>query len=591
MAKIVKVDSAKLEIPNEITNPESKIKYRKGKFLGRGGFAKCFEVTDISSKKTYACKVISKTQLVKDKHKAKIGQEITIHRSIDHEHIVKFYSYFEDSNFVYIILELCPNRSLMEMQKRRKRITEPELRYYTRQIAMACAYLHESKIVHRDLKLGNLFLGEDMDVKVGDFGLATILNPGEHRKTLCGTPNYIAPEILMESGHGFEVDVWSLGCIVYTMIVGKPPFETEELRNTYRRIKKNDYTIPSDVNPHLANFIHKLLQADPLKRPTMKQILNDPYLTDNYIPSCLPTSCLSIAPRVNSRISILPGSIITNTNNLEQNGQFRRPFLEMENNPNKNQALINNNIDNHFNKENLNDQPRDCYLSELMQQIKKLLLSSKCKQIADSADDECEHPASLPYYWVSKWVDYTDKYGLGYALCDNSIGVLFNDATRLILMPDQTNLHYIDKKGQEEYYQYDGFAPDNLFKKITLFRYFRNYMNTHLVNMGEKQKQDLGEKEEMVRVPYIKTWFRTSSAIVFLLNNGSVQINFFRDHVKLILCPHMGAITRVVGGVFKAYKFSLLEQYGIEQDLYRRLKYAKEVVEHLQKSFPTNAAN
>ncbi|KAF7488908.1 Serine/threonine-protein kinase PLK1 [Sarcoptes scabiei] len=564
-----KSTNQRVEIPDVIVNPQTKKQYKRGQLLGKGGFAKCYEYTDLQTKKMYACKVISKSQLVKDRHKAKMGLEISIHRSVDHKHIVKFYSFFEDSNFVYIILELCGKRSLMEMQKRRKKISEPELRYYVRQITLACVYLHDCRIVHRDLKLGNLFLNDDMQIKVGDFGLATKLNPGEQRKTLCGTPNYIAPEVLLSAGHGFEVDVWSLGCIVYTLTVGKPPFETDELKDTYKKIKRNDYTIPSDVNPVLASFINKLLQPNPAKRPTMKQILQDPYLVDNYIPSCLPTSCLSVAPRINdNRLSILC-----------TNDALRRPFSEMANNvKNTKEVPLKESLPVVSEKE-----PADFYLSELHDQVSKLL-SSKLKIKSSSNDDEAEHPASMPFFWISKWVDYTDRYGIGYQLCDNSIGVLFNDSTKLILMQDETNFHYIDKNGKEEYYKYDNYAPEHLVKKTTLFRYFRNYMNTHLMKMGERHKQHLGEKEDMVRVPYINFWFRTNSAIIFHLTNGTVQINFFKDHIKLILCPHMAAVTYVnENGNFKAYKFSLLEQYGVNSDLFQRLKYAKEVIEYMHK--------
>lgn len=434
--------------------------------------------------------------------------EISIHRSVDHENIVKFYSFFEDDKFVYILLELCGKRSLMEMHKRRKRITEPELRYYVRQIAMACVYLHDNKIIHRDLKLGNLFLNDDMQVKVGDFGLASKLTPGERKKTLCGTPNYIAPEVLLESGHGYEVDVWSLGCIVFTLAVGKPPFETDELKNTYKRIKRNQYTIPGSINAQLAAFITQMLQPDPLKRPTMRQIMNDPYINNNYIPSCLPTSCLSVSPRVNqSRLSILC------TNN-----PTRVPLSEVANYVKEQ--------DKNAGGQKPDKGPADYYLSDLRDQICKLLSSSKFKVKFPTAEDEAEHPASMPCFWVSKWVDYTDKYGIGYQLCDNSIGVLFNDCTKLILMPDENNFHYINTDGAEQYYKFNS-NPEHLKKKTVLFRYFRNYMNNHLMKMGEKQKQQLGEKEEMVRVPYIAEWFRTGSAIVFHLTNGTVQVNVF----------------------------------------------------------------
>ena len=102
----------------------------------------------------------------------------------------------------------------------------------------ALKYLHDHRIIHRDLKLGNLFLNEKMEVKVGDFGLATKLDfDGERKRTVCGTPNYIAPEVLDgKSGHSYEVDIWSLGVIIYTLIIGKPPFETSDVKDTYELI-------------------------------------------------------------------------------------------------------------------------------------------------------------------------------------------------------------------------------------------------------------------------------------------------------------------------------------------------------------------
>ncbi len=103
----------------------------------------------------------------------------------------------------------------MELHKRRKYVTEPEARYFLRQIVNGCRYLHRNNVIHRDLKLANLFLNEEMIIKIGDFGLASVLSKeGEKKRTLCGTPNYIAPEILQKQGHSFEVDAWSVGCIL-----------------------------------------------------------------------------------------------------------------------------------------------------------------------------------------------------------------------------------------------------------------------------------------------------------------------------------------------------------------------------------------
>jgi polo-like kinase 1 len=113
----------------------------------------------------------------------------------------------------------------------------------------AIKYMHKNKIIHRDLKLGNLFLSEKMEIKIGDFGLATKVEfEGERKRTVCGTPNYIAPEILeSKNGHSYEVDIWSLGVIIYTLLIGKPPFETNDVKSTYRRIRMNAYSFPEHI--------------------------------------------------------------------------------------------------------------------------------------------------------------------------------------------------------------------------------------------------------------------------------------------------------------------------------------------------------
>lgn len=244
------------EIPEILVDPRSRRQYVRGRFLGKGGFAKCFEISDADTKEVFAGKIVPKSLLLKPHQKEKMSMEISIHRSLAHQHVVGFHGFFEDSDFVFVVLELCRRRSLLELHKRRKALTEPEARYYLRQIVLGCQYLHRNQVIHRDLKLGNLFLNEDLEVKIGDFGLATKVEyEGERKKTLCGTPNYIAPEVLSKKGHSFEVDVWSIGCIMYTLLVGKPPFETSCLKETYLRIKKNEYSIPKVMTTLMFSFM------------------------------------------------------------------------------------------------------------------------------------------------------------------------------------------------------------------------------------------------------------------------------------------------------------------------------------------------
>jgi polo-like kinase 1 len=157
-------------------------RYRKGKFLGKGGFAKCYELIDTVTNVVYAGKIVQKSMLSKPHQRDKMAMEIEVHKSLDHKHVVKFIGFFEDKDNIYVLLELCRRRSLMELHKRRKALTEPEVRYLMYQILLGVEYLHKNKIIHRDLKLGNLFLNDDMEIKIGDFGLATRVEVEGERK-------------------------------------------------------------------------------------------------------------------------------------------------------------------------------------------------------------------------------------------------------------------------------------------------------------------------------------------------------------------------------------------------------------------------
>ncbi|KAF9126078.1 Cell cycle serine/threonine-protein kinase cdc5/MSD2 [Mortierella sp. 14UC] len=286
--------------PDLIVDNNGKMSYTRGPPLGEGGFASCFLISDQKNGR-FAAKVIQKTELQTAKARHKLFAEIKIHQDRTHKNIVKYYHCFEDDNFVYLVLELCECKTLMELIKRRKRLTEPEVRYYVKQIVAGCAYLHDEKIIHRDLKLGNIFLTKDLQVRIGDFGLAAVLlNEGDRKKTICGTPNYIAPEILFDTdnGHSFEVDVWSVGVIMYTLLIGKPPFQTNEVKAIYKKIRDNIYEFPKDVpiSEEAKSLIARLLDPKPKSRPSIATVTKHAFFTSGYCPAKLDRSALETAP-------------------------------------------------------------------------------------------------------------------------------------------------------------------------------------------------------------------------------------------------------------------------------------------------------
>lgn len=580
MSSALRREEIRKDIPDIVIDPGNGKRYSKGRFLGKGGFAKCYELTDADTKEIFAGKIVPKSLLVKQHQKDKMTQEISIHRSVSHKHIVKFHSFFEDMDNVYILLELCRRRSLMELHKRRKAVTEPEARYFVRQVILACQYLHNTKIIHRDLKLGNLFINDEMEVKIGDFGLATRVDyDGERKRTLCGTPNYIAPEVLGKKGHSFEVDVWSLGCILYTLLVGKPPFETSCLKDTYMKIKKNEYHVPSRVSLPAKNLIMKLLKGDPTDRPNMETLLEEEFFHTGYLPPRLPTSCLTMAPRFDTlaRSEALSRRPLLEINRADGNSRPQTAPTDMK----KDDKYPADSEETDEGRRKGSDEPADYYLSDLFA-ILSTVIASKPSEKIHVQEEEAEDPASIPIYWVSKWVDYSDKYGLGYQLCDNSVGVLFNDSTRLILLANGENIQYIERDGTEHYHTLKVF-PETLTKKVTLLKYFRNYMNEHLLKAGANMTPREGD--DMTRLPFLRHWFRTRSAIVLHLSNGTLQINFFQDHTKIILCPLMQAVTYIdEKRDFHIFKLSGIEKYGCTRELASRLRYARTMVERLMTS-------
>lgn len=212
-----------------------------------------------------------------------------------HANIVQFHRAFTFESCTYLILELCPNGSLMEMVKKRKGLTEAEVRFYTIQIAGAIKYMHGKGIIHRDLKMGNIFLDRNMNAKVGDFGLAALLVTGNdmhtiRRTTLCGTPNYIAPEILQKgkAGHDHNVDIWSLGIIMFAMLTTKPPFQSSTTDEIYRRARDRDYDWPQNdqklISLEVKDIVASMLvEAD--RRPDPDAIVQHPFFTAGYVPA------------------------------------------------------------------------------------------------------------------------------------------------------------------------------------------------------------------------------------------------------------------------------------------------------------------
>jgi len=309
------------EIPRLIKDCRHR-QYIPGDKLGKGGFATCWASRQLCRREPVessecALKVVKAHGM--PTHLAKRFRiELEIHSKLKHPNVVDFYRAFTYHDLTYVALEICHNGSLADMVKRRKYLTMGEIRRFLIQLCGAVKYLHKRDVVHRDIKAGNIFLDRDLNVKLGDFGLAAVMDRTSsngtstfRRTTFCGTPNYLAPEVLnREGGHGISVDIWAIGILAYYLAVGKAPFHSKSREEIYERLRTGTYSWPelapdqNEIPEDLRSLVGTLL-VEESTRPTPNYIVRHPFFTRGFIPETLDPLCRSRRPR-SARISGLP---------------------------------------------------------------------------------------------------------------------------------------------------------------------------------------------------------------------------------------------------------------------------------------------
>ncbi|XP_033125373.1 aurora kinase A-A-like [Anneissia japonica] len=248
-----------------------------GRPLGKGKFGNVYLAREKQSKFIVALKVLFKSQLLKSNVEHQLRREIEIQAHLRHPHILRLYGYFYDATRVYLILEFAPKGELYKELQKHGRFDERRSSNYIGQLAEALLYCHSKKVIHRDIKPENLLLGLKGDLKIADFGWS-VHAPSSRRATLCGTLDYLPPEMIEGKMHDANVDLWSLGVLCYEFLVGKPPFEAEGNSETYRRITKVDYKFPDYVSEGAKDLISKLLRHNPTSRLRLHEVLEHPWI-------------------------------------------------------------------------------------------------------------------------------------------------------------------------------------------------------------------------------------------------------------------------------------------------------------------------
>ncbi|EDW18870.1 uncharacterized protein Dmoj_GI13469 [Drosophila mojavensis] len=255
--------------------------YEVQHLLGKGGFACVYKAKCLRTHQNVAIKMIDKKLIQGSGLSNRVRQEVDIHSRLKHPSVLQLYTFFQDANYVYLILELADNGELHRYmnQQMKRPFTEDEASSILRQVVDGLLYLHSHNIMHRDISLSNLLLSKDMHVKIADFGLATQLKrPDERHMTMCGTPNYISPEVVSHMSHGLPADLWSVGCMLYTLLVGRPPFDTDAVQSTLNKVVHSDYTMPSHLSYEARDLIDKLLRKNPHERISLEQVLRHPFM-------------------------------------------------------------------------------------------------------------------------------------------------------------------------------------------------------------------------------------------------------------------------------------------------------------------------
>jgi len=260
--------------------------YKFGKTLGQGSFATVKQATDRKNPGAgkLAVKIIIKTALSQEDEDA-LQTEVTILEKLDHTNIVKLKEVYDCPARFYMVMELCTGGELFDRIVKKSSYTEEEAQKCVMQMADALEYCHAKGIVHRDIKPENLLYARpepDETVKLADFGLAHLLKKDEHLKTACGTPGYVAPEVLTGEGYGTEVDMWSIGVVTYILLCGYPPFYDDSTAILFNMIKKGQYDFNpsywSEVSDDAKDLITKLLCVDPAERLSASQVKEHPWM-------------------------------------------------------------------------------------------------------------------------------------------------------------------------------------------------------------------------------------------------------------------------------------------------------------------------
>ncbi|CAD7685876.1 unnamed protein product [Nyctereutes procyonoides] len=573
-----------------LRDPSSGRVYRRGKLIGKGAFSRCYKLMDMSTSAVFALKVVPRAggAAGRLRPRGKVDREIALHSRLKHRNIVALHGHFADRENVYMVLEYCSRQSLAHVLEARRTLTEPEVRYYLRGLVSGLRYLHQRRIVHRDLKPSNFFLNKNMVVKIGDLGLAARVGPGGHcHRVLCGTPNFLAPEVISRNGHSCQSDLWALGCIMYTVLTGTPPFVVGPLSEMYQNIRDGRYPEPAHLSPNARRLIARLLAPNPAERPSLDHLLQDDFFTQvcgvrrvghalgwrgsearrpvpgadpvgppkGFTPDRLPArSCHSppffTVPQPLGRLFRKVGRLLlpqcrppcpimaSEASGPGEGGSDPDPMewgseatLLDTGAPHPEVPV---HLLTHGTLRSDPAGPKGSQRQEVEVAIRNLRL---CLDPGLPDPPDTRYPATQdlpgeqrPILWAPKWVDYSSKYGFGYQLSDGGSGVLLRDGTHMALRPPGDRVCYVPGRGKLETFTPRD-VPRPLAAKLAVLRLFTCCLRRRRVRQEGARPSPPPAAPSLCLLRFLVS----ERALLLLFSDGTVQISGRGDGAHLVL--------------------------------------------------------
>lgn len=255
--------------------------YRIGRLLGKGAFGKVNLGMHRLTGEMVAIKSLNREYMVDEGSKQKVMQEYSILKRLQHSSVIRLYETFESKKHILFVIELCAGGDLLNYVRRRRKLKENVAKFVFKQLIEGLQHCHSRSVLHRDIKLDNILLNSKGKIKICDFGVSKLVRRGERMAEQCGTPAYIAPEILLDKGYeGFGVDIWSAGIALHAMLYGKVPFKANNMRDLNKMIMKGSYSLKDGISPEAKHLLTRMLEVNPKKRITTSEVLKHSWLAD-----------------------------------------------------------------------------------------------------------------------------------------------------------------------------------------------------------------------------------------------------------------------------------------------------------------------